>query len=187
MRMCNWKQLFKKLNKNQEELKMNKLAKRISAVVLAGAMTLSSSIAAFAADMTVYYRTYDKDSGAVVDYGSEVVSNVDSSQTIYNALANYYGDNAGWTSAVAKDGITDYYLDSLTFGDLLEPWGTDGEYTYLEEDHSHGTWVGSSWMWLQGSDVLNNFTYPDYSLSRAYCSDENFSIILSYDTETVNW
>ena len=35
---------------------MNKLAKRISAVVLAGAMTLSSSVAAFAADLTVYIR-----------------------------------------------------------------------------------------------------------------------------------
>lgn len=166
---------------------MNKLFKRVSAVVLAGAMTLSMSAATLAADMTVYYRTCNKDTGAIVTYGTEVVSGVSASQTIYDALKNYYGSRAGWTDGVAADGVTDYYLNSLLLSDQTEAWATDGEYTYLEEDYSHGTWVGSAWMWREGSDVTTIGTYPDDSLSRTYCSDENFSIILSYDTETVSW
>lgn len=164
---------------------MSKLFKKVSALVLAGAMTLSSSVAVFAANMTVYYRTYDGEN-TYENYGSEVITGVDSSMSIYQALKDYYKGRADWTSGIADDGITDYYLDALTLKGQTEAWKTDGKYTYLEEDYSHGTWVGTSWMWYEGND-LTNTKYPETSLSRARCKDSDFSIVLSYDTQVVNW
>lgn len=165
---------------------MSKLFKKVSALVLAGAITLSSSVAAFAADMTVYYRTYNASTKEYNYYGSETVKEVDSSMSIYQALKDYYKGSANWTSGVADDGITDYYLDALTLKGQTEAWKTDGKYTYLEEDYSHGTWVGTSWMWYEGND-LTNTKYPETSLSRARCKDSDFSIVLSYDTQVVDW
>lgn len=165
---------------------MNKLFKKVSALALAGAMTLSSSVSVFAANMTVYYRTYDGEN-TYENYGSEVITGVDSSMSIYQALKDYYKGRADWTSGVADDGITDYYLDALTLKGQTEAWKTKGEYTDLAPDSSYGTWVGSSWMWIEDGADSKNLNYPETSLSRARCKDSNFSIVLSYDTQTVKW
>lgn len=166
---------------------MSKLFKKVSVLVLAGAMTLSSSVAAFAANMTVYYRTYNASTKEYNYYGSETVKEVDSSMSIYQALKDYYKGSANWTSGVADDGITDYYLDALTLKGQTEAWKTKGEYTDLAPDSSYGTWVGSSWMWIEDGADSKNLNYPETSLSRARCKDSNFSIVLSYDTQTVEW
>lgn len=166
---------------------MSKLFKKVSALVLAGAMTLSSSVAAFAADMTVYYRTYNTSTKEYNYYGSETVKEVDSSMSIYQALKDYYKGSANWTSGVADDGITDYYLDALTLKGQTEAWKTKGEYSDdTAPDFSTGTWIGSSWMWYEGNN-LTNTKYPETSLSRARCKDSDFSIVLSYDTQVVDW
>ena len=170
---------------------MNKLAKRISAVVLAGAMTLSSSVAAFAADMTVYYRTYNSDATTDEEkfayYGSETVTDVDSNKTIAETLQNYYGGRAKWKQATADDGITDTYLTSLQLKTESEPWASEDNYPYLEPDYSHGKWVGKSWMWCDYAAGLKNVKYPETSLSRVKCSNTDFAIILSYDTSSLTW
>ena len=170
---------------------MNKLAKRISAVVLAGAMTLSSSIAAFAADMTVYYRTYNSDATTDEEkfayYGSETVTGVDSSKTIAQALKSYYKGRAKWNNVTAEDGTVDAFLESLQLVGQESAWASENSYPYLEPDHSHGKWVGKSWMWCDYAAGLKNVKYPENSLSRVNCSDTDFAIILSYDTSSMTW
>ena len=67
---------------------MNKLAKRISAVVLAGAMTLSSSVAAFAADLTVYIRESNGNTKTITKDAFEAfkVEDVEATDTLFDAL-----------------------------------------------------------------------------------------------------
>ena len=91
---------------------MNKLAKRISAVVLAGAMTLSSSVAAFAADLTVYIRDSNGNTKTITKDAFEAfkVEDVEATDTLFDALQ----------SGPVKDGnlVTTWkygqYLENLT-------------------------------------------------------------------------
>ena len=191
---------------------MNKLAKRISAVVLAGAMTLSSSIAAFAADMTVYIRDNGKTIPATSTQSDETIPeniklsftihNVDSSMSIYDALVDATVANkmldpgvsltTKWSHVNNSDGSDDYYLQTLSATSTNGHFAAtnNGGNTRLDKDGDTiigGKYEGNAWMWGWMKGDLTSTDYPGLTLSDQDCLDSNFAIILSYDYSSFEW
>lgn len=171
---------------------MNKLAKRISAVVLAGAMTLSSSVAAFAADLTVYIRESNGNTKTITKDAFEAfkVEDVEATDTLFDALKD----------GTIKDGVLtttwkyDKYLKDLTLtknGKVVYQGLDKGEYSNLVPDgnggYSSGEWAGHSWMWAPATlkDVVS---YPeDKTLKDVTCAGANYAIVLSYEYSSFKW
>lgn len=191
---------------------MNKLFKKVSAIVLAGAMTLSSSVAAFAADMTVYIRDNGQELATATQRTSTpniklsfVIHDVDSSMSLYDAL--YYAPKVdgmldsdvkletSWTKGENEDGTTDQYLtylkvanttDGKNFAGLNN--GGNKKLYYKDGKVVGGEYEGNSWMWCMMNGNLGSTAYPeDITLSDQACLDTNFGIILSYDYSSFPW
>lgn len=170
---------------------MNKLAKRISAVVLAGAMTLSSSVAAFAADLTVYIRESNGNTKTITKdaFKAFEVEDVDATDTLYEALQS--GPvNGGVLTTTWKYG---QYLENLTLtkdGNIVYQGLDKGEYSDLVSDgnggYSSGKWEGKSWMWAPAT-LMNVVSYPDKTLTEVTCGDVNYAIVLSYEYSSFTW
>ena len=183
---------------------MNKLAKRISAVVLAGAMTLSSSVAAFAADLTVYIResksvtTADGTTTASItgrpfgDSAAFVVKNVTADEKLSTALQS----GVVSTNCILKTTWDDSkkYLKNLTLlnsaGKTLYEGLENGKYTDLVkgDDGSYisGTWNGYSWMWVPATPK-DSLSYPNKTLDQVTCDEVNYEIVLSYENSVYSW
>lgn len=172
---------------------MNKLAKRISAIVLAGAMTLSSSVAAFAADLTVYIRESNGNTKTITKDAFEAfkVENVNATDTLYDALHTKKVNN-GILKTTWK---YDQYLENLTLttknGETVYEGLDKGEYSDLVPDgnggYSSGKWEGYSWMWAPATlkDVVS---YPeDKTLKDVTCAGANYAIVLSYEYSSFTW
>lgn len=176
---------------------MNKLAKRISAVVLAGAMTLSSSVAAFAADLTVYIResssTETSKTITKEAYKAFEIDNVNPTDKLSTALtgtkkvlANGNKLTTTWSYDVY---LKDLILTDSEGGELYKGL-QDGGYTKLDYDDdgnvTGGTWAGHSWMWAPATlkDVVS---YPDKTLAEVTCAEANYAIVLSYEYSSFSW
>lgn len=192
-------------NKIREDLIMNKLAKRISAVVLAGAMTLSSSVAAFAADLTVYIResksvtTADGTTTASItdwpltEAPAFVVKNVTADEKLSAALQSGIVNESDrliteWANNENK------YLSNLTLldsaGDEIYEGLEHGTYKDLVSDgkggYSHGTWDGYAWMWAK-ADSRYTVSYPNKRLDEVTCGEADYAIVLSYENSVYSW
>lgn len=191
----------------------NKMFKKVSAIALSAAMSLSMYASAFAADMTVYLRNNGKEIPATTQSDetitpnielSFVVHNVDSSMSIYDALntatrANKMLDEntsltTSWQKGTNADGTIDQYLVSLSAATK------DGKFSatnnggntklYYDDDFNviGGKYEGNAWMWCMMKGDLNSTNYPEtITLSDQKCLDSNFGIILSYDYSSFLW
>lgn len=185
---------------------MNKLFKRVSAVVLAGAMTLSMSVAALAADLSVYIRTSQSTTTAVGDTittnatitgwpvttgVSFVVSGVTADETLYEALQS---GTVNTSDQLVTTWNANKYLKNLTWMDsddeITYQGLENGSYKDLVSDgqggYSSGTWDGYSWMWAPATlkDVVS---YPNDTLDEVTCGQVNYAIVLSYENSVYSW
>lgn len=198
--------------KRGEKSMMNKMFKKVSAVALAAAMTLGSSVAAQAATMNVYMREWHQNSltdtyegTPVYTFGTEpvlVLDDIEKGMTYKQALQTALTDpeyrgkvNFGWV-----DG-NEQYLQSITLGsgDNQKTWLNDGENTEAEYENGKmvgAIWVGKSWMWYTGDKIgmTNTRSYPETTLGNTLVpvvkensDDEVFSIVLSYDKTQFGW
>lgn len=183
---------------------MNKLFKKVSAIVLAGAMTLSSSVAAFAADLSVYIRTSESVTTADGTTTASItgwpagkapvfaVTNVTADEKLSTALQSGLVSpnrilNTTWDTS-------EKYLKNLI---LTELDGTEvvkglesGTYKDLVSDgkggYTHGTWDGYSWMWAPASSK-DTVSYPDKRLDEVTCGEVDYAIVLSYENSVYSW
>lgn len=206
---------YKKKNglklKGDNTLKKN--FKRVSAIILAAAMSMSSSVIASAAKMNIYVREYDGDAKKVTKIYPDkattptIVLDTTPGESIYEAIDagkvatdsnNILGASIAskWTKVTNKDGSIDWYLLSLGVsngtGKTFDTKTNKNSYSNLEYDDDnniiHGKWEGSSWMWLEGgAEKIDSVAYPEYTMSDAKCPSSDFSIILSYDDSSLTW
>ena len=191
---------------------MKKNFKRVSAIVLAATMSMSSSVIASAAKMNIYVREYDGDAKKVTKIYPDkattptIVLDTTPGESIYAAIDrgtiasdsnNILGASiaSDWTKVTNKDGSVDYYMLSLgidngtnkTF-DVKENVNKYSDLVYENGSAIHGKWSGDSWMWLEGGkESINSTAYPEYTMSDAICPATDFSIILSYDHSSMEW
>ena len=196
------------VSRREKSSMMNKMIKKISAVALAAAMTLSTGVAAQAATLKVYFREWTQGESdntylgkpTLTTYGTEPVlevSGIEADMTYKEALdeavANYNGKYVlGWNEK------NDQYLDYIVISG--KKVGIKGENTNPKYDSNKNmisaTWVGSSWMWYPGSDIEleNTSSYPKTTLGETYVpvktannDKEIVSMVLSYDTTHFFW
>lgn len=183
---------------------MNKLFKKVSAIVLAGAMTLSSSVAAFAADLTVYIResksvtTADGTTTASItawpltEAPAFVVKNVTADEKLSTALQSGKVNTSDKIVTTWSQG--DKYLSNLTLFDSddekLYEGLEHGTYKDLVSDgnggYSHGTWDGYAWMWAK-ADSRYTVSYPSKRLDEVTCGEADYAIVLSYENSVYSW
>lgn len=189
---------------------MKKNFKRVSAIILAAAMSMSSSVIASAAKMNIYVRDYDQKVTNIYQETSitpTIVLDTNPGESIYEAIAKGKvasdSNNAltasissNWNKVTNKDGSIDWYLISMGINNRAKTsFATktnDNNYSDLEYDDEgniiHGVWSGHSWMWLEGGmESINSTAYPEYTMSDAVCPASDFSIILSYDHSELKW
>lgn len=192
---------------------MKKNFKRVSAIILAAAMSMSSSVIASAAKMNIYVREYEDSSKSItVKYPKDassptIVLDTTPGESIYEAIdaGNVATDSiynvatasitSDWTTVTNKDGSTDSYLLSLgisngtdkTF-DVKTNVNNYSDMVYENGNAIHGKWDGYSWMWLEGgAEKIDSLVYPGYTMSDVKCPATDFSIILSYDHSSMTW
>lgn len=177
---------------------MRKTFKKLAAVALASAMTLSSSVMASAATMNVYVRKWTQTSstntyeGTVTPnpFGLNPVVKVDgvtSGMTYKRALelAKEEGLKTKWNGN---------YLTSVTYKTFS--WENNGANHNINKDGDTvigAIWKGDSWMWYKGDDLQYDVAkYPNTTLGETLVpagltdSDE-FSMVLSYDHSEFSW
>ena len=184
---------------------MRKTFKKLAAVALASAMTLSSSVMASAATMNVYIREWTQGNTSNTYLGTPnpnpeglsnpafTVTGVNSNKTYKDALklAESQGKvTLGWNEEYPE------YLTSLAVkknGNVIYSKTNDGENKnpiYDGTTMTGATWVGSSWMWYPGNDLklADTSSYPDTTLGKTQVpSSDEFSLVLSYDTTHFKW
>lgn len=187
---------------------MNKMIKKLSAVAIAAAMTLSSGVAAQAATVNVYLRQWNQNTSKNTHIGTPntdtfgrtpvfEITGVEKGTTYKDVLdeaASLYGPDYvfNWT------GSNKEYLNSITIG--TKTWGVDGGNTNEDKDSSGkvigATWVGSAWMWYEGDniDLVDTSSYPETTLKGTYVpvttvndDSEVISFVLSYDKTMFDW
>ena len=178
---------------------MSKRMKRLSALLMAGVMSLSSRALASAANMSIYVRDYNQPgkTGLFTYYPATktplAVINAEEGESVYTAIKDATEKglvSSTWKEVTNKDGSVDEYLESFGVGSFSRTnWGDYSNLKYDEKGNViSGTWAGSSWMWrLGGENDLENTTYPNYTLSDYECPADDFSIILSYDYSSFSW
>lgn len=182
---------------------MRKTFKKLAALALASAMTLSSSVMASAATMKVYVREWTQGTSSNTYVGTPnpnpnglanpmfTVEDVDPNGSYKDALLKAEEDEL-----IETTWNKDYpeYLTSLKvlsngYGKVNN--GANQNPIYDANNNMTGaTWVGSSWMWYPGNDVklVNTSSYPDKTLAQVKVPSENeFSLVLSYDTTHFKW
>lgn len=181
---------------------MRKTFKKLAAVALASAMTLSSSVMASAATMNVYVRKWTQTSSTNTYEGTVTpnpfglnpvvkVKGVTSGMTYKAALekAKSVGLYTTW------DGTNPNYLTAVEYDDFL--WKNNGANHNVNKDSAGNTigaiWKGDSWMWYTGKDLYYDVAkYPNTTLGETLVpagltdSDE-FSMVLSYDHSEFAW
>lgn len=182
---------------------MRKTFKKLAALALASAMTLSSSVMASAATMNVYIREWSQGDSSNTYLGTPntnpdglenpmfTVTDVDSTGTYKDALEKAESDGlitAEWDESHPE------YLTSLTVvsnGYSRTNDGDNEDPIYDANNNMTGaTWVGSSWMWYPGSDLTleDTSSYPQTTLAGTNVpTDAEFSLVLSYDTTHFKW
>lgn len=185
---------------------MRKTFKKLAALALASAMTLSSSVMASAATMKVYVREWTQGTSSNTYLGTPnpnpnglanpmfTVEDVDSDGTYKDALEQAKEDgliNLSWDSKNPE------YLTALAVknadGDVIYSKTNNGENKnpiYNGTTMTGATWVGSSWMWYPGNDLTleNTSSYPQTTLAGTTVpSTDEFSLVLSYDTTHFKW
>ena len=148
------------VSRREKSSMMNKMIKKLSAVAIAAAMTLSTGVAAQAATLKVYLGTED-----LTTFGTEPVlevSGVESTITYKQALEKAAAQtkyNGKYSFVWDKDHAE--YLSAIKIGN--ETWGIKGgntEEEYDDNDQMIGAiWVGSAWSWYPG-DKLTLKDYP---------------------------
>lgn len=184
---------------------MRKTFKKLAALALASAMTLSSSVMASAATMNVYIREWTQGTSSNTYLGTPnpnpdglsspafTVTGVNSNKTYKDALklAESQGKvTLGWNEDYPE------YLTSLAVkknGNVIYSKTNNGENKnpiYDGDKMTGATWVGSSWMWYPGNNLTleDTSSYPDTTLAgtKVPTTDE-FSLVLSYDTTHFKW
>ena len=184
---------------------MRKTFKKLAALALASAMTLSSSVMASAATMNVYIREWTQGTSSNTYLGTPnphpdglsspafTVTGVNSNKTYKDALklAESQGKvTLGWDEDYPE------YLTSLAVkknGNVIYSKTNNGENQnpiYDGNKMTGATWVGSSWMWYSGSNLTleDTSSYPQTTLGGTKVpSDAEFSLVLSYDTTHFKW
>lgn len=189
---------------------MNKLFKKISAVAIAAAMTLSTGVAAQAATLKVYFREWKQGTTSNTYLGTEnlttfgtepilEISGVESTTTYKQALI----DAAKQTKYNGKYSFIwndehDEYLNAIKIGNTT--WGIKGgntEEEYDDNDKMIGAiWVGSAWSWYPGDNLKlkDTSSYPKTTLGDTYLpvktvgnDKEVVSMVLSYDETRFGW
>lgn len=182
---------------------MRKNLKKLAALALASAMTLSSSVMASAATMNVYVREWTQGTSSNTYLGTPnpnpeglsnpmfTVEDVDSDGTYKDALEQAEEDGLiklSWDSNYPE------YLTSLTViknGYSKTNKGENQNPIYDADNKMTGaTWVGSSWMWYPGDNITleDTSSYPDTTLGATQVpSSDKFSLVLSYDTTHFKW
>lgn len=173
---------------------MSKLFKKVSALVLAGAITLSSNVSAFAADLNVYIRESNANTQTFTfplgETPAFVIEDVKATDTIYAALTQGNLESG----SLATDWSNYKYLENLTLkndsGNVIYSGKQDGNYSDLVPDgnggYSSGKWAGHSWMWAPATK-LKELTYPDKTMDEVTCAEENYAIVLSYEYSSFSW
>ena len=182
---------------------MRKTFKKLAALALASAMTLSSSVMASAATMKVYVREWTQGNTSNTYLGTPnpnpnglsspafTVTGVNSNGTYKDAL-----ELAQAQKKVELTWNQNYpeYLTGLTVvgnGYSKTNNGSNQNPIYDDNDNMTGaTWVGSSWMWYPGNDVklADTSSYPQTTLAGTKVpSTDEFSLVLSYDTTHFKW
>ena len=164
---------------------MRKTFKKLAALALASAMTLSSSVMASAATMNVYIREWTQGTSSNTYLGTPnpnpnglkspafTVTGVNSNGTYKDALELAEEQEK---ADVVWDKKNPEYLTALAVKDGTTMTGA--------------TWVGSSWMWYPGNKLTleDTSSYPQTTLGGTKVpSDAEFSLVLSYDTTHFKW
>ena len=181
---------------------MRKTFKKLAALALASAMTLSSSVMASAATMNVYVRKWTQTSSTNTYEGTVTpkpfglnpvvkVKGVTSGMTYKKALelAKSEGLNTTW------DTKNPNYLTAVEYDDFL--WKNNGANHNVNKDAAGNIigaiWKGDSWMWYKGNNLYYDVAkYPNTTLGETLVpaglkdSDE-FSMVLSYDHSEFAW
>lgn len=187
---------------------MNKMIKKLSAVAIAAAMTLSTGVAAQAATVRVYFREWKQTSSDNTYLGEAntktfgtapvfTVTGVESGATYKDVLDDAAADSNG-KYVLSWTGDKEQYLNSINING--EVWGVKGGNTNPTYDSTgkmiSATWVGSAWSWYEGSDLkLKNISsYPETTLGETLVpvktennDNEIISMVLSYDETKFYW
>ena len=185
---------------------MKNRMKQLSALVLAATMAMGTYTSAFAADMTVYLRSFGKNATAPTQEYSFTIHNVNSNMSIYNALEQAPKTvgmldtgvtlDTAWNHVTNPDNTEDWYLTYLSASDSringrgYEAENNGGNTILYKKDGETvgGYYEGNSWMWCPTNGNLNSTDYPEtITLSDQKCKDSNFAIILSYDYSAFPW
>lgn len=185
---------------------MRKTFKKLAALALASAMTLSSSVMASAATMNVYIREWTQGTSSNTYLGTPnpnpnglkspafTVTGVNSNGTYKDALelaeeqekADVVWDKKNpeyLTALVVKDAKGNVLYSKTNNGENKNP-------IYDGTTMTGATWVGSSWMWYPGNKLTleDTSSYPQTTLGGTKVpSDAEFSLVLSYDTTHFKW
>lgn len=179
---------------------MRKTFKKLAALALASAMTLSSSVMASAATMNVYIREWTQGTSSNTYLGTPnpnpngvkspafTVTGVNSNGTYKDALELAERQKK---VELTWDEKHPEYLTALTVDDYSkENDGSNQNPIYDGNTMTGATWVGSSWMWYPGNNLTleDTSSYPDTTLAgtKVPTTDE-FSLVLSYDTTHFKW
>ena len=191
--------------KAERKMSMKNRMKQLSALVLAATMAMGTYTSAFAADMTVYLRSFGKNATAPTQELSFTDHNVNSNMSIYNALVQAPQTvgmldtgvtlNTDWNHVTNPDNTEDWYLTYLAasdsrINDRYEAENNGGNTILYKKDGKTvgGYYEGNSWMWCPTDGNLNSTAYPEtITLSDQKCKDSNFAIILSYDYSAFPW
>lgn len=187
---------------------MNKMIKKISAVAIAAAMTLSSGVAAQAATVQVYFRQWEQTSSENTYLGEEntetfgtapvfTVTGVESGDTYKEVLETAASDSKG-KYKLAWTGDKNQYLNTITING--KEWGVTGGNINPTYDSTgkmiSATWVGTAWSWYEGSNIYlkNISSYPKTTLGETLVpvttednDNEIISMVLSYDKTQFDW
>ncbi len=198
------------VSRREKSSMMNKMIKKLSAVAIAAAMTLSTGVAAQAATLKVYFREWHQGTTSNTYLGTEdlttfgtepvlEVSGVESTITYKQALEKAAAQtkyNGKYSFVWDKDHAE--YLSAIKIGN--ETWGIKGgntEEEYDDNDKMIGAiWVGSAWSWYPGDKLTlkDTSSYPKTTLGETYLpvksvgnDKEVVSMVLSYDETRFGW
>lgn len=196
------------VSRREKSSMMNKIVKKISAVAIAAAMTLSTGVAAQAATLRVYFREWSQNSTDdtyegtpnVTTFGTKpllTVSGIEKGDTYKKAL-NKAAEESGGDFVFNWNIEYPQYLSSIDIEGTN--WGILGGNTNPTYDSTgkmtSATWVGTAWSWYEGSDInLKNIaSYPKTTLGETLVpvttvnnDNEIISMVLSYDETRFYW
>ena len=182
---------------------MSKRMRRLSALLMAGVMSLGSGAMASAANMSIYVREYNNQTNLFnfpLEKTPAAVVTTKDGDTIYSALkkgrTSVGSISSTWNEVTNSDGTTDQYLTSFSITNAAgvnyaatnKGGNEDPIYEIIDGKQvmTGATWKGDSWMWVKSS-TLNDLAYPNETMSDVTCPTEDFSIILSYDHSEFDW